>query len=239
MADVDSNEAIWKSAETIKRWASEQRQREEKRSEELAFIAALLPFEPDEAFTVADLGAGTGMAARAVLDHYPNAQAILADFSPAMMGEGEKSLAAYEGRYRYIEFDLRSSEWPAGMPKSLDAVLTSQCVHHLPDERKTSLTREIFERLKPGGWYVNYDPVKALDPKVEHVWERVNDRFDPGLAQRRSHRSPKEHAQWENHVRHMTDLEQQLRNLRSAGFEAVDVYWKRLDYTICGGCKPR
>jgi hypothetical protein len=36
----------------------------------------------------------------------------------------------------------------------------------------------------------------------------------------------------------MIPLGPQLGFLRAAGFEAVDVYWKRLDYVIYGGRRP-
>src|SRR5262249_25940983 len=160
--------------------------------------------------TVLDLGAGTGAAARAVLDAYPRAQAILADFSPQMMDQGGRVLAPYAGRYRYVEFDLTDSTWPAGIPASVGAVLTSQSVHHLPDARKRSLFGEIFDRLAPGGWYVNFDPVKALDPAVEGTWQRVNDQLDPGASHLREHRTPQEELRWQTHVRYMTDAERQL-----------------------------
>src|SRR3954469_21920341 len=121
MAQDDTNEEIWKSEETIKSWASDAAGRGRRRAEQIAFVAALFPFKTDERFTFIDLGAGTGMAARGIMDHYPNAQAILADFSEAMMGEGTKMLAPYEGRYNYVSFDMRSSEWPAAIPTPLDA----------------------------------------------------------------------------------------------------------------------
>jgi tRNA (cmo5U34)-methyltransferase len=239
MAEVDTNEAVWKSEATVKRWASEAALREAKRAEQVQLMAALLPFEERDEFTFLDLGAGTGMAARAIMDFYPKSQAILADFSSAMMGEGAKVLEPYAGRYRYVEFDMRQSTWPAEIPEQLDAAVTSQCVHHLPDERKRTLFREIFERLKPGAWYINFDPIKAGSQAVEHVWQRVNDRYDPQAAYKRTHRSPQEQAQYENHVRYMIPLEPQLGFLREAGFEAIDVYWKRLDYVIYGGRKPK
>ena len=71
----------------------------------------------------------------------------------------------YSGRYRYVEFDMSvGAEWPAAIPVALDAVVTSMCVHHLPDERKQGLFAEIFDRLVPGGWYLNYDPVPRRIP---------------------------------------------------------------------------
>lgn len=239
MAEVDTNETVWKSEANVKRWASEAGRREAKRAEQIQLMAALLPFEQEDEFTFLDLGAGTGMAARGIMDFYPKAHAVLADFSAAMMGEGANVLAPYEGRYRYVEFDMRQSDWPADIPAPLDAVITSQCIHHQPDERKRTLFREIFDRLKPGGWYLNFDPIKAANLPVEHTWQRVNDRFDPRAAYKRTHRSPREHSQYENHVRYMIPLEPQLGFLEAAGFEAIDVYWKQLDYVIYGGRKPK
>ncbi|HEX6513582.1 MAG TPA: class I SAM-dependent methyltransferase [Chloroflexota bacterium] len=239
MAHADTNEAVWKNEANIKRWAAEAAAREAKRAEPMRYVAALLPFEADEEFTVVDLAAGTGMAARAIMDHFPKARAVLADYSPAMMGEGAKALEAYEGRYRYVEFDLRQTEWPAGIPVPMDAAVTSQAIHHLPDERKASLFREVFERLKPGGWYVNYEPVKASDSAVGHTWQRINDRFDPQAAYKRTHLSPQEEQQHANHVRYMIDLDSQLGFFKEAGYQAVDVYWKQLDYVIYGGRKPK
>jgi SAM-dependent methyltransferase len=239
MADsADTNAAIWKSDLGISYWKSTAGDRERRRVDQRLLMAALLPFGDDEPFTFVDLGAGTGAAARAVLDRFPGARAILADFSPQMISEGKKELAPYEGRYTYIEFDLTHGDWPAGIPATVAAVISSLCVHHLTDERKQQLFGEIFSRLAPGGWYLNFDPVTAGDPVVEAAWQRANDRRDPASAAKREHRTPEEHMRFENHVRYMIPLSPQIDFLRAAGFEAVDVYWKELDYALFGGRRP-
>jgi hypothetical protein len=139
-----------------------------------------------------------------------------------------------------VEFDLAGGgPWPAAIPAALDAVVTSLCVHHLPDERKQSLFAEIFSRLAPEGWYLNYDPVSAEDPVVAATWARVNDARDPEAAARRRDRTPLEQARWDNHIRYIIPLGPQLEYLRSAGFEGIDVYWKQLDHVIYGGRRPR
>lgn len=234
----DTNAAVWKSEEIVRQWAAQGDGRERKRAEQFVFMARLLPFAEQDAFTFLDLGAGTGAAARAVLSAYPRAQAVLADFSPQMMGEGARVMAPFAGRYAYVEFDMTTSRWPAAIPDVLDAAITSQCVHHLPDDRKRSLFGEILTRLAHGGWYVNFDPVKAADPQVEAVWQRVNDRIDPSAKQAREHRTPTQQLQYENHVRYVSDLDRQVAYLRAAGFEAVDVYWKQLDYVVYAGRRP-
>jgi tRNA (cmo5U34)-methyltransferase len=112
------------------------------------------------------------------------------------------------------------------------------CVHHLPDDRKQSLFAEISGHLAPGGWYLNYDPVRAEDHLVEATWDRVHDREDPEGAGHRHHRSPLEQARWDNHVRYIAPLAPQLEYLRAAGFQGVDVYWRHLENVIYGGCRP-
>jgi len=235
---TDTNADIWKSEEGVQNWTAKTAEREQKRAAHWRFLGELLPFDEQDAFTFLDLGAGTGAAARGILDLYPRSTAILTDFSAQMMSEGQREMEDYEGRFQYVEFDMSTSSWPAAIPATLDAVVTSMCIHHLPDDRKQGLFAEIFEHLAPGGWYVNYDPVSSADPVVEATWERVNDRDDPEAAGKRLHRSPQEQHRFENHTRYVIPLAQQLDYLRSAGFQGVDVYWKHLENVIYAGRRP-
>jgi tRNA (cmo5U34)-methyltransferase len=234
----DTNAAIWQSEEIVREWAAGAATRDRNRAAQLRFMALLLPFGPDEAFTFLDLGAGTGAASRAVLDAYPRSTAILADFSAAMMSAGEQEMEPFAGRYRYIEFDMLAGVWPGEIPAAVDAVVTSMCVHHLPDRRKQGLFAEIRDRLAPGGWYLNYDPVRTEDPLVEEAWLRVSDREDPEMAVKRLNRNPQEQARYDNHIRYMIPLGQQLAYLRAAGFEGIDIYLKSLENVIYGGRRP-
>jgi tRNA (cmo5U34)-methyltransferase len=173
-----------------------------------------------------------------ILEHYPNAMAVLGEYSPQMIAAGTAALERFGQRARYVEFDMMGGDWPEAIPTGLDAIVTSQCIHHLPDARKASLFGELCERLAPGGWYLNYDPVTSADPIVSEAWARANDREDPEAAEKAKHRNDEERHRYENHVRYMIPIEPQLTFLRDAGFEAVDVYWKHLDNVIYGGRRP-
>ena len=156
----DTNAAVWKSDIGVSFWKSTQADREQRRAGHRALLAELLPFAADEPFTFVDLGAGTGAAARIILDHYPAAHAILADFSPQMMAQGEVELEPYEGRYRYVEYDLtQAAAWPAGMPDPVDAVISSLSVHHLErrpqadavrGDPRAPRPRRLVPELRPG-----------------------------------------------------------------------------------------
>jgi SAM-dependent methyltransferase len=238
-AGEDTNEAIWKSDIGVTFWKATAADRERRRAGHRVLLAELLPFGTDEAFTFVDLGAGTGAAARTIMDYFPASRAILADYSEQMMAQGAVELTPYAGRYEYVEFNLaRGGAWPAGIPAAVDAVVTSLAVHHLNDDRKRELFGEILDHLLPGGWFLNYDPVTTADPVVQAAWHRVEDRRDASAADKRNHRSPEEQLRWENHTRHMIPLTPQVSCLREAGFEGVDVYWRELDYAIYGGRRP-
>lgn len=237
-APDDKNAALWQSEEVVQHWVAAMGEREKKHGAQRQMMALLLPFERDDEFLAADLGAGTGLTAKAILDTYPKAHVILADFSAQMMEEGSRSLQPYEGRYEYTTFDMQHEDWPAALSQEFDAVLTSLTVHHLSDDRKQALFTGIFEHLTPGGWYLNYDPVNADDPVVAEAWQRVNDRLDPSAAAKRHNRTPLEQERHENHIRYMIPLGPQLEFLRHAGFEGIDVYWKSLDNVIYGGRRP-
>jgi tRNA (cmo5U34)-methyltransferase len=236
---TDTNAEIWHSEEMVQHWLKEASAQERNRVEQRRLMADLLPFGDDQEFTFLDLGAGTGAASRAILERHPSANAILADFSAQMMAAGEPQMQPYAGRYRTVEFDMTTGEWPAGIPAQLDAIVTSMCVHHLTDERKQGLFGEIFDHLVPGGWYFNFDPVSSSDPAVDQIWQRISERENPEAAHRRAHRTPEEQARWENHVRYIIPLDQQLSYLRSAGFEGIDIFWKKLDNVIYGGYRPK
>ncbi len=237
-SEADSNDSVWKSERGVADWVSGERRREQRRSEQRRLLAELLPFGEDEEFRFVDLGAGTGAAARAVLDYYPRSSAVLADFSPQMREQAAIALGDYAGRYVYLEYDLRGGPWPEVASAGVPAVITSLCVHHLPDERKGELFAEIFAHLTPGGWYLNFDAVSTDDPLVAATWKLANDRQDPETAARQANLSPEERLRHENHLRHMIPLEPQLELLRAAGFEGIDLYWKQLDFVIYGGRRP-
>jgi len=235
---TDTNAAIWKSEEHVQNRATKADELERKNAAQWRLMGELLPFGEQDVFAFLDLGSGTGSAARGILGQYPRSTAILADFSPQMMAAGAAEMQPFAGRFQYVEFDMSTSSWPAAIPPRLDAVVSSMCIHHMPDHRKKGLFAEIFEHLAPGGWYLNYDAVSSADPAVEEAWARANDRHNPEDAHNSLHRTPQEQARHENHVRYLIPLPQQLDYLRSAGFLGIDVYWKHLDDVIYGGYRP-
>ncbi|MHB8621444.1 MAG: class I SAM-dependent methyltransferase, partial [Chloroflexota bacterium] len=184
----------WQSAEHVEGWLAALAGGRPERAEAFGRMLELLTFAPGAALRFLDLGAGAGGVAGVLLERFPGATALLADFSAPMMEAGYTRLAAFEGRYRYVEFDMNVDAWPADLAGPFDAAVSSQAIHHLPNARKGWLFGQVRERLVPGGLFLNWDPVR--DPAQPLDEE-------------------------DHHSRTLATLDEELALLREAGFAEV------------------
>jgi tRNA (cmo5U34)-methyltransferase len=105
---------------------------------------------------VLELGVGTGITARGVLDVHPQATLIGIDESATM-------LAAAADRVPHA--DLRVSRLQDPLPDGdFDLVVSALAVHHLDGAGKAGLFARVAARLRPGGRFVLGDLVVPVDP---------------------------------------------------------------------------
>ena len=105
---------------------------------------------------VLELGIGTGMTARAVLERYPSARLVGIDESEAMLEAAE------------LKGDLRVSRLEDALPEGpFDLVVSCLAVHHLDSDSKRDLFRRVAEVLRPGGRFVLADVVVPENPDDE------------------------------------------------------------------------
>ena len=96
---------------------------------------------------VADLGCGSGVFTD--LLHKQGYHSIGLDISPKLVALGRAKYPDVE----FLEGDVENLPFPSA---SLDGVLLSGLVHHLPDPSRCAA--EVFRALKPGGSFVAFDP---------------------------------------------------------------------------------
>src|SRR3712207_5064717 len=70
-------------------------------------VAALLP----EEFVAVDLASGPGTISRRLLDRFPKARCVAVDLDPVLLTMGQSALGSADGRLRWVEADLKSSDW--------------------------------------------------------------------------------------------------------------------------------
>ncbi len=222
-----AQENRWLSEEHARTWLENQPNRPDAgRPEQFELLARLLPFDESAAPIFTDLGAGHGTLAEVLLDRVPGARAVCLDVNPAMIEAGEERLGRFGTRARYARMDL-GGDWPADADGPFDAVVSSRAIHHLGADAKRVLFAGILERLRPGGWFLNFDYVRAPSDALSELYVRaLGDAQGP----------PKDHHQ--GHHSHTSPLAIQLREIEAVGFVDVDCFWKHLATALYGGRKP-
>ena len=103
---------------------------------------------------ILELGVGTGMTSKRVLEAHPLAHLVGIDESEAMLAAAD------------IAGDLRVSRLEDPLPEGpFDLVVSCLAVHHLDAEGKQDLFRRIAEVLRPGGRLVLTDVVVPERPE--------------------------------------------------------------------------
>jgi tRNA (cmo5U34)-methyltransferase len=185
-----------------------------------------------------DLGCGAGAMSELLLRELPGSEGVLVDFSEPMLARVGVNLAGYAGRWQAITWDLNDRAWRDALPAGrFDAVVSGLAIHHLPPERKRALFAEVFELLEPGGMFVNMDYV-AIDGPLRGLFDEQM-LANAVCAERESGGTRHEHElDLEDDVDRPDTVEDQLRWLREAGFEQVEVHFKWAEAAIFGGARP-
>jgi tRNA (cmo5U34)-methyltransferase len=180
--------------------------------------AALLEFLPAPTRRVLDLGTGDGDLMARVLDAHPGCTGVAADFSPEMLDRVRTRFAG-DDTVTVVEHDLDD---PLPDPwGTFDAIVSSFAIHHVSDDRKHALYREIHDHLRPGGVFCNLEHVAS--PTVE-----LHDEFLAAIGSSRLGDDPSNQ---------LLDVATQLRWLAELGFEQVDCHWKWRELALLAGRK--
>jgi ubiquinone/menaquinone biosynthesis C-methylase UbiE len=188
-----------------------------------------------------DLGCGDGVLSAAVLRRFPEAEAVLVDFSSAMLDAARARLAAHAGAVRFVDADYGLASWlepVAGQP--YDAVISGYSIHHQPDSRKREVYREIFELLAPGGVFVNVEHVASASPWAAALNDEL---FIERLHAHHPERSRAEvvetyYARPDKGSNILAPVETQCGWLREIGFTDVDCFLKIFELAVFGGRRP-
>jgi SAM-dependent methyltransferase len=141
---------------------------------------------------------------------------VACDFSEEMLGRARRRFTDSSAVTVY-EHDLDEplpAEWGR-----FDLVVSAFAIHHVVDERKRALYREIYAVLEPGGTFCNLEHVASATPELHEEFLRViGGDEDPSNK--------------------LVAVETQLEWLRDIGFEQVDCFYKWRELALLAGEKP-
>jgi SAM-dependent methyltransferase len=185
------------------------------RADALAVLVELLPAPVGR---VLDLGTGDGSTLALVLDARPGAEGVGLDFGAEML---RRARARFDGDPRVT---VAHHDLSAPLPElgTFDLVVSSFAIHHLDPARQRALYGEVYERLAPGGLFVN----------AEHVASRsaaLHDEFLAALG-----RTPAD----DDPSNRLVGVDAHLAWLDGCGFVNVDCFWKWRELAVVAGRKP-
>jgi len=215
-----------------------------RRREMMAALISLVPFSPDEAPRIVELGSGDGRLASALLDCFPRATIVAFDGSERMRKAAEARMSRFGDRARVRPFDLAALDWWDVM-FGADLVVSSLAVHHLNDAKKQYLYKAAAERLSERGALLVAD---LVDPAHEAARRFAADAWDASAREQADNAgSPGLYARfledkW-NHFRFPDEADRpaalfhHLVWLRHAGFPSVDCGWLHAGHAVYCGFK--
>jgi len=188
-------------------------------------IARFCPDSP----SVLDLGAGTGILSRAIIDRVPRARLLLLDASSEMLQQAANRL--FEQQPQIFVQSLRT-ELPSG---SFDAIVSALAIHHLNDVEKRALYARIFSSLAPGGILINAEQVAGNSARLQSLFESVH--LDRARALGSSSLEIEGAVQRMRHDQCAT-VTDQLAWLEEIGFEDAECFFRSFRFAVFGAWKP-
>ncbi len=223
--------AHWRDQERVQQYVSRTDQREAERAGIFQLVADLAPFAPGARVRVLDIGSGHAPFAAAMLDAFPNAEAVGLDLSDAMMDLGRERMGRFGDRFSYQVGDFGQGALPAGLTGSFSLAVASASIHHLPSDSKRRLYQAVFDKLQAPAAFFNLDTMMTEDAYIQERFkavaasERERQKRPPGGATG--------HAEAFGHF--YEPVETHLGWLKDIGFTPVHCFYHRLSRAlICG-----
>lgn len=180
----------------------------------------LIPFNSENVIEVLDLGAGTGLFSEHVFKKYPHAKSTLCDLAPKMLDVARERFRKYPEQFEYLVKDYRE----LNSENRYDLVISSLSIHHLEDEEKRRLFKQVYRALKDSGVFINVDQIKGPTPEMQELyWENWLKKIrEKGAAEDQIQASIQRRREYDKDA----TLTDQLAWLSETGFVNVDCVYK-------------
>ncbi len=235
---------VWKDQRLVTTFLTGVRAALPNASDQLDVMLRVLAFTERPIRRVLDLGSGSGVLAGAILERFPEAEILLADFSEPMLEAARRRFPSPPHQLRIVDFS--KPDWLDRVRDlgPFDAVVSGFAIHHQPDESKRRIYTEIFDILAPGAPFIHIEHVASATSWIQHQFDELLVdcmlAYDQAIGGGRT----REQAATEYVYRpdkaanKLAPLETQLEWLRQIGYRDVDCLFKVYELTLFIGRKP-
>lgn len=198
-------------------------------------------FKKKECLSLLDIGCGDGIVSDRIRKRYPKNTFFLLDGSLEMLQKAKERLKGEDITFIHQTFEEYVS-LPAEKGK-YNFVYSANAIHHLDFAGKSKLYRKIFDELKPGGLFLNIDPVLPSSGESE-AWhfQMWRDWMNETLYQKGFKNDIGKYDNVPYHYKNNeqnkpSSLSDQLELLEKIDFQNVDCFYKFGVIAIFGGTK--
>jgi tRNA (cmo5U34)-methyltransferase len=235
---------VWKDQQLVTAFLTGVRAALPNAADQLEVMLRVLTFTGRPIRRVLDLGSGSGVLAGAILDRFPDAEILLADFSEPMLDAARPRFPSPPHQLRAVDFSTAAWVETVRDLAPFDAIVSGFAIHHQPDDSKRRIYAEVFELLAPGAPFIHIEHVASASPWIERQFnELLVDRmyaYDQatGGGRTRAQVATDYVYRPDKAANILAPLETQLAWLREIGFQDVDCLFKVYELTLFIGRKP-
>ena len=236
---------VWKQSAVVNRYLSS-RVAIPMVPEQIGIMMSILKSRQQPVRNFIDLGCGDGILGATILNEYPSARGVLADFSEPMLVQAREQLKGFASQLVFENLDYGDTAWVSRMQAHgpFDAIVSSYSIHHQPDVRKREIYAEIYSLLEPGGWFINIEHIAAeAQLTVDLFNKHIIDHWYEQEKQKGGTRTYEEIAvtfmnRPDKDANILLSVATQCDWLRELGYEEVDCYFRIYELAVFGGRRP-
>jgi len=234
----------WERKEKLFRYVGSARQFFPLSKESLDAIARIIEKNEIKVDSYLDLGCGDGYMGYFIKELFPGAHGVFLDISEEMILKAkEKDI---HDRFKFIVTDFSMDNWAESIKPwgKFDLVVSGFSIHHIENNKKRRLYNDIYQLLKPNGFFFNLEHVSSPTEKLEEIF---TDLFDDARMEYHKHIHDEKtrdeiielyHDPEHKKLNKLESVEKQCQWLREIGFQEVDCYMKAFELALFGGQKP-
>ena len=239
------NDEIWKQSAVVNRYLSS-RVAIPMVPEQIGIMMSILKSRQQPVKNFIDLGCGDGILGATILNEYPSAHGVLADFSEPMLAQAREQLNGFSSQLVFENLDYGDPAWVSRMQAygPFDAIVSSYSIHHQPDARKREIYAEIYSLLEPGGWFINIEHIASeAQLTVDLFNKHIIDHWYEQEKLKGGTRTYEEIAETfmnrpDKDANILLSVNTQCDWLRELGYEQVDCYFRIYELAVFGGRRP-
>jgi tRNA (cmo5U34)-methyltransferase len=151
------NAQLWETQEIADKYLSGVRGAIPLAAEQTEVMLRLIKAAKVKVDSLLDIGCGDGILAATILEHFPDAKAVLIYNSEPMIQEAQQKLNKYKNT-EFIVCDYGNKDWLSKLTNSapFDIIVSGFSIHHQPDIRKRELYEEFYKMLKKKWTFYKY-----------------------------------------------------------------------------------